>query len=182
MHVCVCVVQTSVMVVCLCMCSHHRDTMVCNVIAHGGYAIYSTRQKTYIEIEMCFFKSFLSSLHIALSLTHTHVQLYDLISMSFKYQLMACPRPEDIILVTLNHLDSLKGLVADSQQCREMVHTACRKLNEVLVDHPSMRIPLNRGHLSKQDTFSHPKCHSCVHFSTSEMKDTSPKRTLSSCP
>ena len=58
---------------------------------------------------------------------------------------MACPRPEDIILVTLNHLDSLKGLVADSQQCREMVHTACRKLNEVLciiVDHPSTRTPL----------------------------------------
>ena len=59
-------------------------------------------------------------------------QLYDLISMAFKYQLMVCPRPEDIVLVTLNHLDSIKSLVADdSQHCHDMVHTACRKLNEV---------------------------------------------------
>ena len=52
--------------------------------------------------------------------------------MAFKYQLMVCPRPEDIVLVTLNHLDSIKSLVADdSQHCHDMVHTACRKLNEV---------------------------------------------------
>ncbi|CAI8020751.1 Protein OSCP1 [Geodia barretti] len=58
-------------------------------------------------------------------------KLYDLISMAFKYQLMVCPRPEDIVLVTLNHLDSIKSLVADdSQHCHDMIHTACRKLNE----------------------------------------------------
>ena len=27
-----------------------------------------------------------------------------------------------------------------------------------------IHIPLNRGHLSKQGTFSHPKYHSCMHF------------------
>lgn len=53
--------------------------------------------------------------------------------MSFKYQLLACPRPEDIILVTLNHLDSLKNLVAESHTCCDMIHIACRKLNEVII-------------------------------------------------
>ena len=32
------------------------------------------------------------------------------------------------------------------------------------------RICVYALHLSKQDTFSHPKYHSCMHFSTSEMR------------
>lgn len=58
-------------------------------------------------------------------------QLYDLMSMSFKYQLLACPRPEDIILVTLNHLDTIKQFVIESESCCEMIDEACRRLNEV---------------------------------------------------
>lgn len=36
------------------------------------------------------------------------MQLYDLMLMVFKYQVVNCQKPQDIILVTLNHLDAIK--------------------------------------------------------------------------
>lgn len=36
------------------------------------------------------------------------MQLYDLMLMVFKYQVVNCSSPQDILLVTLNHLDAIK--------------------------------------------------------------------------
>ena len=51
--------------------------------------------------------------------------------MGFKYQLVVCPRPEDIILITLNHLDTIKQFVSESERCCDMIQAACRRINEV---------------------------------------------------
>ncbi|XP_054267139.1 protein OSCP1-like [Macrosteles quadrilineatus] len=38
-------------------------------------------------------------------------KLYDLMRMVFKYQLFAAAHPKDLVLITLNHLDSIRNLV-----------------------------------------------------------------------
>ena len=38
-------------------------------------------------------------------------QLYDLMTMAFKYQISLCLRPKDILLVTLNHMDAIRTFV-----------------------------------------------------------------------
>eukprot|EP00743_Colponemidia_sp_Colp-15_P001693 GILK01001849.1.p1 GENE.GILK01001849.1~~GILK01001849.1.p1 ORF type:complete len:405 (-),score=65.54 GILK01001849.1:127-1290(-) len=38
-------------------------------------------------------------------------KLYDLMTMGFKYQIVSCNYPEELLQVTLNHLDSLKAIV-----------------------------------------------------------------------
>ena len=35
-------------------------------------------------------------------------QLYDLMTMGFKYQLVTCTHPRELIEVTLNHLESIR--------------------------------------------------------------------------
>eukprot|EP00118_Oscarella_pearsei_P007549 m.37418 g.37418 ORF g.37418 m.37418 type:complete len:385 (+) comp32376_c0_seq4:45-1199(+) len=42
-------------------------------------------------------------------------KLYDLMTMAFKYQVYMCPRPSDLLLVTLNHLDSLGRFAAGNK-------------------------------------------------------------------
>nr|DBA33650.1 TPA: hypothetical protein GDO54_001299 [Pyxicephalus adspersus] len=41
-------------------------------------------------------------------------KLYDLMTMAFKYQVLLCPRPKDILLVTFNHMDAIKDFIRDS--------------------------------------------------------------------
>ncbi len=41
-------------------------------------------------------------------------KLYDLMVMVFKYQLYFAAQPRDILLITLNHLDSLRRLISSS--------------------------------------------------------------------
>lgn len=36
-------------------------------------------------------------------------QLYDLMVMALKHQVLMCPQPADLLLVTLNHLDALRA-------------------------------------------------------------------------
>ncbi|XP_076066677.1 organic solute carrier partner 1 [Oratosquilla oratoria] len=38
-------------------------------------------------------------------------KLYDLMVMALKYQMVKCPRPEDLLLITLNHLDAIRNFV-----------------------------------------------------------------------
>lgn len=43
------------------------------------------------------------------------MQLYDLMTMGFKYQLLGCAQPSDMLQVTLNHFDFLADVVRGSE-------------------------------------------------------------------
>lgn len=59
------------------------------------------------------------------------IQLYDLMTMAFKYQVLLCPRPKDVLLVTFNHLDAIKGFIQDSPAIQHQVEETFRQLTEV---------------------------------------------------
>nr|XP_008999153.2 protein OSCP1 isoform X3 [Callithrix jacchus] len=58
-------------------------------------------------------------------------QLYDLMTMAFKYQVLLCPRPKDVLLVTFNHLDTIKGFIRDSPTILQQVDETFRQLIEI---------------------------------------------------
>lgn len=51
--------------------------------------------------------------------------------MAFKYQVLLCPRPKDVLLVTYNHLDTIKGFIQDSPSVIHQVDETFRHLSEV---------------------------------------------------
>uniref|UniRef100_A0A2K6FWP7 Organic solute carrier partner 1 n=1 Tax=Propithecus coquereli TaxID=379532 RepID=A0A2K6FWP7_PROCO len=57
-------------------------------------------------------------------------KLYDLMTMAFKYQILLCPRPKDVLLVTFNHLDAIKGFIQDSPTILHQVDETFRQLTE----------------------------------------------------
>ncbi|XP_020951611.1 protein OSCP1 isoform X1 [Sus scrofa] len=57
-------------------------------------------------------------------------KLYDLMTMAFKYQVLLCPRPKDVLLVTFNHLDAIKGFIQDSPTILHQVDETFRQLTE----------------------------------------------------
>ncbi|NWT76173.1 OSCP1 protein, partial [Prunella himalayana] len=57
-------------------------------------------------------------------------KLYDLMTMAFKYQVLLCPRPRDILLVTFNHLDAIKDFISDSPGILNQVDETFRRLME----------------------------------------------------
>ncbi|XP_036371917.1 protein OSCP1a isoform X2 [Megalops cyprinoides] len=72
-------------------------------------------------------------------------KLYDLMIMAFKYQVMLCPRPKDLLLVSFNHLDAIKDFVRDVPSVLNQVDETHRLLIE-------MYVPLSAGefHLIRQ--------------------------------
>ena len=52
-------------------------------------------------------------------------------TMAFKYQVLLCPRPKDVLLVTFNHLDAIKGLIQDSPTILHQVDETFRQLTDV---------------------------------------------------
>lgn len=58
-------------------------------------------------------------------------QLYDLMTMAFKYQVLLCPRPKDILLVSFNHMDAIKEFVKSSPSILSQVNEMYRQLIEV---------------------------------------------------
>ncbi|XP_028645986.1 protein OSCP1 [Grammomys surdaster] len=58
-------------------------------------------------------------------------KLYDLMTMAFKYQVLLCPRPKDVLLVTFNHLDSIKAFIQDSPTVIHQVNETFRQLTEI---------------------------------------------------
>ncbi|XP_032304854.1 protein OSCP1 isoform X1 [Coturnix japonica] len=58
-------------------------------------------------------------------------KLYDLMTMAFKYQVLLCPRPKDILLVTFNHLDAIKDFICDAPGILNQVDETFRQLIEV---------------------------------------------------
>ncbi|KAJ8273421.1 hypothetical protein GJAV_G00101430 [Gymnothorax javanicus] len=67
-------------------------------------------------------------------------KLYDLMVMAFKYQVLLCPRPRDLLLVTFNHLDTVKNFVRDVPGIFNQVEETQRLLIE-------MYVPLLAGEL-----------------------------------
>ncbi|XP_050182587.1 protein OSCP1 isoform X3 [Myiozetetes cayanensis] len=57
-------------------------------------------------------------------------KLYDLMTMAFKYQVLLCPRPRDILLVTFNHLDAIKDFIYESPGILNQVDETFRQLIE----------------------------------------------------
>uniref|UniRef100_A0A8D0CB25 Organic solute carrier partner 1 n=1 Tax=Salvator merianae TaxID=96440 RepID=A0A8D0CB25_SALMN len=55
-------------------------------------------------------------------------KLYDLMTMAFKYQILLCPRPKDLLLITFNHLDTIKDFIYEAPKIVAQVDTTCRKL------------------------------------------------------
>lgn len=59
-------------------------------------------------------------------------KLFDLMLMGFKYQLLSCAYPGEMLQVTRNHLDALRGKVGDAQvsslvvAAQERVEQVCR--------------------------------------------------------
>ncbi|XP_028675070.1 protein OSCP1 isoform X2 [Erpetoichthys calabaricus] len=58
-------------------------------------------------------------------------KLYDLMTMAFKYQVLLCPRPKDILLVSFNHMDAIKEFIRDSPSILNQVDETFRQLIEI---------------------------------------------------
>merc|ERR1719424_1565574 len=57
-------------------------------------------------------------------------KLFDLMTMGFKYQLIACRYPQELLHVTLNHLHQLRAKIDDATAVADLVVEAIRSTNE----------------------------------------------------
>lgn len=88
-------------------------------------------------------------------------QLYDLMTMAMKYQVLLCPRPKDVLLVTFNHLDTIKGLIQDNPALLHLVDETLRQLIEVRLHQFITSEPHTCSHSSvKNGTILWQRCHS----------------------
>lgn len=55
-------------------------------------------------------------------------KLFDLMAMGFKYQIMSCSAPQEMIDVTYNHLDVLKRLVGNASSVVELLDECIRQM------------------------------------------------------
>ncbi|XP_034560484.1 protein OSCP1a [Notolabrus celidotus] len=58
-------------------------------------------------------------------------RLYELMIMAFKYQVFLCPRPRDLLLISYNHIDTIRELVKGTPVALNQVEEAHRKIIEV---------------------------------------------------
>ncbi len=70
-------------------------------------------------------------------------------------QILLCRRAEDVILVTLNHLDTIRALVGDSDNHSIMLNSACKTVGNVstnaLLYSGVHTLPQHYGHFSSAD-------------------------------
>ncbi|XP_061771116.1 protein OSCP1 isoform X2 [Nerophis ophidion] len=71
-------------------------------------------------------------------------KLYDLMTMAFKYQVLLCPRPKDILLVSFNHMDAIKDFVKDTACILSQVDETYQQLIEMYTPLPSGEFQLIR--------------------------------------
>ena len=57
-------------------------------------------------------------------------KLFDLMTMGFKYQMIACRYPQELLHVTLNHLYQLRAKIDDAAAVADLVDEAIRATNE----------------------------------------------------
>lgn len=55
-------------------------------------------------------------------------KLYDLMTMGFKYQIVSCSHPRELVEVTLNHLESIRASVESSAQTAELIDGAIAQI------------------------------------------------------
>ncbi|XP_071356933.1 protein OSCP1a [Trachinotus anak] len=58
-------------------------------------------------------------------------RLYELMVMAFKYQVFLCPRPKDLLLISYNHIDTIREFVKDTPMVVNQVDETHRKIIEV---------------------------------------------------
>ncbi|XP_068603414.1 protein OSCP1a [Brachionichthys hirsutus] len=58
-------------------------------------------------------------------------RLYELIIMAFKYQVFLCPRPKDLLLISYNHMDTIRAFVADTPAVGNQVDETQRRIIDV---------------------------------------------------
>ncbi|KAM6974608.1 protein OSCP1a isoform 1-T1 [Tautogolabrus adspersus] len=58
-------------------------------------------------------------------------RLYELMIMAVKYQVFLCPRPRDLLLISYNHIDTIRELVKETPVAMNQVEEAHRKIVEV---------------------------------------------------
>ncbi|KAL6099423.1 oscp1 [Pungitius sinensis] len=58
-------------------------------------------------------------------------KLYELMVMAFKYQVFLCPRPKDLLLITYNHIDTIREFVQHTPVVVNQVDETHRKVIEV---------------------------------------------------
>ncbi|XP_077454697.1 protein OSCP1 isoform X1 [Stigmatopora argus] len=63
-------------------------------------------------------------------------KLYDLMTMAFKYQVLLCPRPRDLLLVSFNHMDAIREFVKDAPSILDQVDNTYKQLIEVRLHFP----------------------------------------------
>ncbi|XP_033981364.1 protein OSCP1a [Trematomus bernacchii] len=71
-------------------------------------------------------------------------RLYELMVMAFKYQIFLCPRPKDLLLITYNHIDTIRELVKDTPVVVNQVDETHRKIIEVYSSLPEGEFQLLR--------------------------------------
>lgn len=54
--------------------------------------------------------------------------------MAFKYQVFLCPRPKDLLLISYNHIDTIREFVKDIPVVVNQVDEAHRKIIEVSIN------------------------------------------------
>ncbi|KAK5883351.1 hypothetical protein CesoFtcFv8_019689 [Champsocephalus esox] len=71
-------------------------------------------------------------------------RLYELMVMAFKYQIFLCPRPKDLLLITYNHIDTIREFVKDTPVVVNQVDETHRKIIEVYSSLPEGEFQLLR--------------------------------------
>jgi hypothetical protein len=61
-------------------------------------------------------------------------KLFDLMAMGFKYQIMCCMRPEEIVGMTLEHLQALRNVILPQPQVVELVDDAVARVHSTFDD------------------------------------------------
>jgi hypothetical protein len=55
-------------------------------------------------------------------------KLFDLMTMAVKYQISLVSHPKELLLITLNHLDSIMPFISDSSVCVQLIEQCYKKL------------------------------------------------------
>lgn len=74
-------------------------------------------------------------------------KLFDLMTMAFKFQLQLARSPNDILLITLNHLDGIREIVKGSPDIIENVDSAHKTIVKHYRETPSWEMSLIRSTL-----------------------------------
>ncbi|XP_034456512.1 protein OSCP1a [Hippoglossus hippoglossus] len=71
-------------------------------------------------------------------------RLYELMVMAFKHQVFLCPRPKDLLLISYNHIDTIREFVKDTPVVVNQVDETHRKIIEVYSSLPEGEFQLLR--------------------------------------